>query len=539
MAFARRSVVLSAALGALVLGTARGARGDDDPAVQRAVGFLKARAGSSQVGETGLIVLALLKADVPPGDPAVAAGVARLRRQFLSGGYTPDRRGGHDVYEAAVVSLALANLTPESRRAELEMVAQYLVGKQKANGSWDYDGRDKGDTSISQYAVLGLWEAENGGARVPPRVWDNAAEWFMSVQASGGSWNYHRDESHPETVSMTAAGVGSLLICQRQLNKARRGFESASSLLTPVLGEAQRERYEPATANARIDQAARRGMAWLAANFTTNGGDPIIGQSAYYGLYGIERIGALAGRQNLGRVDWFEQGSRMIRATQRGDGAWDASHGDIANTAWAVLFITKSTAKTLRRIEIKSLGAGTLLGGRGLPKDLSNLTVAGGRVVSRPMNGAVEGMLAVLQDPRAENADGALSGLVDRYRAEGAAAIRPYKDRFLAMQKDRDPGVRKVAAWALARTGDMDVVPALIAALTDPDESVVSVARDGLKLLSRKAQGYGPPTPSTPAQRAEAAQRWRAWFATIRPLDLEGQDEAPAPAAAVTGRNPQ
>src|SRR5262249_18560013 len=123
----------------------------------------------------------------------------------------------------------------------------------------------------------------------------------------------------------------------------------------------------------------------------------------------------------------------------------------------------------------------------------------------------------------------------DRYRSEGAAALRPYKDRFYAMQKDRDPGVRKVAAWALARTADMDVVPALIAALTDPDESVVSIARDGLKLLSRKAQGYGPPTPSTPAEREQAAQRWRDWYATIRPLDLEGQDEALP--AAVTGRN--
>ncbi len=43
------------------------------------------------------------------------------------------------------------------------------------------------------------------------------------------------------------------------------------------------------------------------------------------------------------------------------------------------------------------------------------MTVAGGRVMSRPMNGAVEGMLAVLEDPRAQEADSAFSGLVSRY----------------------------------------------------------------------------------------------------------------------------
>ncbi len=44
-----------------------------------------------------------------------------------------------------------------------------IMGKQKANGSWDYDNRTFGDTSISQYAVLGLWEAENAGVTISPR----------------------------------------------------------------------------------------------------------------------------------------------------------------------------------------------------------------------------------------------------------------------------------------------------------------------------------------------------------------------------------
>jgi hypothetical protein len=98
------------------------------------------------------------------------------------------------------------------------------------------------------------------------------------------------------------------------------------------------------------------------------------------------------------------------------------------------------------------------------------------------------------------------------------------------MLADRDPGVRRVAAWALAHTGDMDVVSSLIDALMDPDEDVVDASRLGLQILSRKLEGLGPPSPSTPEQRKEAAARWRDWFNAIKPLDLDDDDKAPATA---------
>ena len=138
-----------------------------------------------------------------------------------------------------------------------------------------------------------------------------------------------------------------------------------------------------------------------------------MGPSTNYGLYGIERIGALGDRQTLGRVDWFAKGRDFIHSSQNADGSWSGGHGSEMNTVWAILFLTKSTAKTIRRITISpKLGAGTLLGGRELPKDLTSMTVAGGRVVSRPMNGAIEGMLAALGRPacRAGRRGGCRSG---------------------------------------------------------------------------------------------------------------------------------
>ena len=49
-----------------------------------------------------------------------------------------------------------------------------------------------------------------------------------------------------------------------------------------------------------------------------------------------------------------------------------------------------------------------------------------------------------------------------------------------------------------------------------------------LRKQSLKIEGFGPPTPSTPEQRLEASRRWLAWYESIRPLDLEGQDLTPS-----------
>jgi hypothetical protein len=511
------------------------ARAQQEPAVLSGVQYLRQHV-SNRAGEAAMIALALMKAEVPHNDGAVQSCLSRVRSRFASGGaYSPEMGDGAGTYEAAVSILALATEDPEANRPLIATLAAYLVGRQNANGSWDYVQRNQGDTSISQYAVLGLWEAENVGVDISPSVWDRAASWYISVQSSGGSWNYHRDDaSQPETCAMTAAGIGSLLICQRQLDRFRSKNRETSSLLTALVTDVARGDFKPSTSVAQINAAVSRGITWLSSNFAPNNPN-IAGHTPYYMLYGVERIGALAEKQTLGRVDWYTKGRDFIRSTQHSDGSWHSQHGIEMNTVWSILFLVKSTAKTIQKITIKRLGAGTLLGGRELPKDLSSLTIAGGRVVSRPMNGAIEGMLAVLEDPRAEQADAAVAGMVDRYYAEGPAALRQFKVRFRKMLSDRDVGLRRVAAWALAHTGDLDVIPQLIDALVVPneDEEVVGASRLGLLLLSRKVDGFGPPSPSNADERKAAAQKWREWFEAIRPLDLDDHDEgAPAPPAS-------
>ena len=416
--------------------------------------------------------------------------------------------------------------------------ADHIMSKQKANGCWDYDNRQAGDASISQYAVLGLWEAENAGVRVRPSVWDNAASWYMSVQGASGGWTYHRDENTTgETMSMTAAGVGSLLICRRQLAAYKQIVAAQNPYLVPVLSEEQKARYKIEVSDAKVVSSIRAGLDWLAKNFNPTGGTGITGGSPYYALYGIERVGALAGRDSLGRVDWYERGAQFLTSTQGGGGGWNASYGDVPNTAWGVLFLTKSTSKTIERITLRRLGAGELFGGKGLPRDLSTISEAGGRLVAKPMDGAVEGMLTVLEDPRADNADSALAGLLLRYQERGPAVLAPYKDRFRRLLGDPDQGIRRVAAWALARTGDLAMVPMLAESLKDADPMVVREARAGLRLLSRKIDGFGPPDNASAAQRDEAAKAWKAWYETARPLgaDKSSIQADPMPSRGRTG----
>ncbi len=506
-------------LASLVMATASpNVYAQQEAAVQGGIQYLRTRLANQGAGESAMIALAMIKAEIPAADPALVACLTKIKSRFSSSEYYPERSNGQGPYEAGASAMALASHDPVANRPFLTMIANYLIAHQNPNGSWDYSGRTQGDTSITQYAVLGLWEAESSGVDVPPGVWERIASWLMSTQFDDGGWVYHHDEPSfsGETVAMTAAATGSLLICMRQLDRYRVERKSTSPLLTALTAESTAA-YKPGISFQDMERSTGRGMSWISGHFTTS--PPTAGLTAYYALYGIERIGALAERQTIGRLDWFERGRGFIRGTQKSDGSWEAHHGPEMNTCWAVLFLTKSTAKTLRRIHIQRLGAGTLLGGRGLPKDLTSMTVAGGRVVSRPMNGAIEGMLAVLEDPRAEQADAAVAGLVDRFYREGPDALRPYKVRFRKMLTDRDPGVRRVAAWCLAHTGDTDVGPQLIDSLLDPDPDVVDAARMGLQIISRKIDGLGPPSPSTPEQRKEAAARWREWYNTIRPLD--------------------
>jgi HEAT repeat protein len=89
--------------------------------------------------------------------------------------------------------------------------------------------------------------------------------------------------------------------------------------------------------------------------------------------------------------------------------------------------------------------------------------------------------------------------------------------RLQQLVRGGEPEVRLLAVRALGRSGDLDYVPSLLYALTDPDRRVVLEARNGLRFISRSFQGYGPPDEFTEQQRFEALDKWKTWYKSIRP----------------------
>ena len=79
------------------------------------------------------------------------------------------------------------------------------------------------------------------------------------------------------------------------------------------------------------------------------------------------------------------------------------------------------------------------------------------------------------------------------------------------------PDARLLAVRALGRTGNLDYVPTLLYALTDPDRRVVLEARNELRFISRNFDGIGPPDDFTDEQRFEAIDAWKKWYKSIRP----------------------
>jgi len=145
--------------------------------INRAVGHLRPLAANQDGGEGALITMALLKSGLTTEVPEIQRGVDRILARIDKDEYKP---GNHHVYEAGVSLMALANADPKKYKPQIEAIAKYLISAQQPGGEWDYPNPGYGDTSISQYAILGLWEAVRSGVTVPRRVWDKAAGWHVT-----------------------------------------------------------------------------------------------------------------------------------------------------------------------------------------------------------------------------------------------------------------------------------------------------------------------------------------------------------------------
>jgi hypothetical protein len=263
-------------------------------------------------GHTALNALALVKSGIPGDHPAIrkALNHISLCRVFRT-------------YDTAVVIMLLEAVDPVKHRAWIGRCAAQLIDTQRS-GLWAYPASTL-DLSNTQYAALGLRSAAAAGVRVHRKIWEDLLDKTVARQGDYGGWGY-RIGSKP-TGSMTCAGLTCILICREQLEKAGRGT----------------------TASTRSDRAFQKGLEWFDRHFSADRNpqphsDAKHDRWKFYYLYGVERLGALAGRKTFAGKDWYNEVAAWLLKHQHGNGDWGTAYGEyLMNTPFALLFLIRAT----------------------------------------------------------------------------------------------------------------------------------------------------------------------------------------------------
>ncbi len=511
--------------------------------------------------ENGLVAYALISAGQPPDDQLVRSLIDKVAAKCPAAGYQPT---GHHNYEAGVDAMALAAADKVKYRPQLQVIADYLIKSQHSNGAWDYLGQDHGgDTSISQYGMLGLWAAARAGVEIPQRTLDLGANWHLRTQTRNGGWGYQPLGGDTEIKhSMTVAGIGTIGIARLLMSRNPQDLESLSEepetktkkvekafgVLEKVIPKEEGGKpsvavgpadpnYKPQSSVAGMDAGMKKGLGWIGSNYTVD--KNCLGWHLYY-LYGLERAASLANAEKIGGHDWYTDGYRVLLKAQGNDGGWKDIGGAISSTCFAVLFLSRATEKLVPNApppkpvpKAKTEGGGLLAGGRGLPTKMTNVEAKNGNIVEKKTDTPLDQLLAELENPKSEKIESAQAAIVDAVALGQREQLIGQKDLLLKLARDRRVDVRRTAFWALGRCNDLKVAPILIEGLGDPDYDAAVEARNALCVLSRRPRGFGLPDdviaklPSDASQpekesafekwRDDDIRRWRQWYQSVRP----------------------
>lgn len=285
------------------------------------------------VGVTALSTLSLLTAGVPLDDPQMQAAIDYLRRQRLA-----------QTYSVSLQTMVLCAAEPKRDLFLIRENVQWLESQQvregDMKGAWSYGsvrgpaGRNMGDNSNTQFALLALHEAERAGVPVKEQTWRLVQNYWERTQNIDGSWGYK--PGMPGTGSMTCAGIAAMVIAEDRLHRADAKVQGNQ---VKCCG-AQED-------NPQIEQA----LAWLAAHFAVrqNPGEP---QHLLYYLYGLERAGRLTNQRLIGKHDWYREGAEyLVRNQEELSGFWKGvGHGENnphVGTSLALLFLAKGRRPVL------------------------------------------------------------------------------------------------------------------------------------------------------------------------------------------------
>jgi len=434
------------------------------------------------------------------------------------------------VYSNGLAIIFLAELDATKHRDLIQRYAGAMVNRQKSHGGWGYDAYPTGDTSQTQYAVLAYWSLLQAGVAPKVESIESATNWLLRTQDPAGPWGYQGTdpgsfelvEQTRTDVSMLAAGLGSVLMAANILGEIKPGEAKVDGEFSEPKEElpAALQRVEASEAQAirslsggkidkdQLQKSIAMGKQWFDKNF-----HEIEGEYPYYILYSIERYKSFE-EYLTGDVeevpDWYVKGYEYVKKTQKDHGGWESPAGAPCATAFATLFLMRSMQKSIKA----SLGEGTLVGGRGLSANLARMKLQGGRLVTAPEPTEIDKLLEMLEGTGGADFDALQSGSL----ALDVSNVGPEEARRLQqILKSGTPEARLMAAKTLGQLRNLDYVPDLLYALTDPDNRVVRSARDGLKFISRRFDGFGPPDVFNETERYDSIEKWKNWYRRIRP----------------------
>lgn len=434
-----------------------------------------------------------------------------------------------DMYSNGLAIIFLCEASPEKYRREIEFFLGRLKTRQKSHGGWGYHDYPTGDTSQTQYGALSYWEAHRCGFSIEGGSVENLADWLMKTQGPEGCWGYQGVVStdgkpvpqNDTNCSMLAAGLGSVYICADLL-----GFRQSSPIaatetkpqdaipagLRRVVDAPHSNVPKPIrpqkTAIGQVVKTMSDAHAWMDKHYAID-----IGSKCYYYLYGLERYKSFQEAFESSEdksPKWYVDGYEFLAQKQAADGSWSGYCGAECDTAFSVLFLLRSTQKAIRA----KLGEGMLLAGRGLPTNLQRAKLRNGQLIVEQVHTKVDELLSMIDDGN--------EGQLDELARDPSQLVVEQVDersarRLQQLVRGGEPEVRLLAVRALGRTGNLDYVPSLLYALTDPDRRIVLEARNELQFISRNFAGFGPPDDFTEQQRFQAVDAWTKWYKSIRP----------------------
>lgn len=440
-----------------------------------------------------------------------------------------------DNYSLGIAVMFLCEADPSAHANRIQEMMRALLGRQMANGGWSYADHTTGDTSQTQYAVLAIWLAcREAGMEVPVENVDKVAAWLMRTQDPNGAWGYQGVDpgnlqhvpQDKVSLSLSAAGLGSLYVCYdllRMKEQADKDSNEGRPEALKVVEEKGKGKKLSSIDPKTMRSIINLGQGWFNKNYKIEQGS----WNSYY-IYALERCNSyreLAEGKFEKEPGWYQDGFKLLSATVQAAGAgtpnsgsfWKADQDtDVTATCFHVLFLSRSSRKAITKV-VGNLGDGTLLGGMGLPPSTADIREKNGKLVEAPLSGSIDDILSIVEDP--DNPE--LARMVDSAQAISLDVDDSKREsQILRLRKMVSAGnyeSRVVAVRSLSRVRELDNVPVLIYALTDPDIRIVREADKGLRFISRKLSGMGPLDNPTKEQTKAIWKSWREWYLSIRP----------------------